>query len=160
MTLVASPRATSGPCDTVAGMFEMTESALVAASTDAVWRDLTQPEPLAEWIWPPRFETHAVVEPVVGGRWEVASAVAELAVQGRILALEPPVSLRLEWRWEGEDHATDAEITLESAADASTRITVRHSGFVSAEERESHIEGWANCLQRLVDRHGGVGSFG
>lgn len=157
---MASPGDTSDPCDTVAGMFEITESALVAASTDTVWRDLTHPAQLAEWIWPRRFETQAVVEPVVGGRWEVASAVAELAVQGRVLAFEPPFSLRLEWRWEGEDHATDAEITLEAAADASTRITVRHSGFVSAEERESHIEGWTNCLQRLVDRHGGVGSFG
>jgi uncharacterized protein YndB with AHSA1/START domain len=141
-------------------MFEMTESALVAASVDTVWSDLTTARHLAEWIWPPRFETEAVVEPRVGGRWEISSAVAELAVRGKVLEFEPRRRLRLEWRWDGEDHATDAEIVLEDAADASTRMTVRHSGFVSAEERESHIEGWANCLQRLVDRHGGVSSFG
>ena len=141
-------------------MFEMTESALVAASVDEVWSDLTDAARLAEWFWPPRFETDAVVEPTELGRWQVRSSVVGLAVLGRVLEVEAPTRLRLEWRWEGEEHATDAELTLESAADASTRVTVRHAGFVSADERESHIEGWSNCLQRLVDRHGGVASFG
>lgn len=140
-------------------MFEMTESALVAASVEAVWVDLTDASHLAEWIWPARFETEAVVDPVELGRWEVRSEVAELAVLGRILEIELPTRLRLEWRWEGEDHATDAELTLERAADASTRVIVRHTGFLSAEERESHIEGWSNCLQRLIERHGGVAAF-
>ena len=141
-------------------MFEMTESALVAASVDEVWSDLTDAARLAEWFWPPRFEADVVVEPTQLGRWQVRSSVVGLAVLGRVLEVEAPTRLRLEWRWEGEEHATDAELTLESAADASTRVTVRHAGFVSAEERESHIEGWSNCLQRLVDRHGGVASFG
>jgi uncharacterized protein YndB with AHSA1/START domain len=141
---------------TVASMFEMTESALVAASVDVVWGDLTDAPRLAEWIWPPRFETTAIVEPRELGRWEVRSDVAELAVLGRVLEARPPTRLRLEWRWEGEEHATDAELTLEGAADAATRVTVRHAGFLSAEERESHIEGWSNCLQRLVDRYGGA----
>lgn len=149
----------SVPCATVSGMFEMTESALVAASVEAVWIDLTDASHLAEWIWPPRFETDAVVEPVELGRWEVRSEVADLAVEGRVLEIERPSRLRLEWRWAGEEHATDAEITLERAADAASRVIVRHAGFLSAEERESHIEGWSNCLQRLVDRHGGVAAF-
>lgn len=149
------PVRTSAASATVAGMFEMTESALVAASVDTVWSDLTDASRLAEWIWPPRFETEAVVEPVQLGRWEVRSSVAELAVLGRVLEIDAPQRLRLEWRWEGEEHATDAGLTLERAAGASTRVTVRHTGFLSAEERESHIEGWSNCLQRLVDRYGG-----
>ncbi|MDY0910046.1 SRPBCC domain-containing protein [Microbacterium sp. CFBP9034] len=137
-------------------MFEMTEIAAVAASVDEVWADLTDASRLAAWIWPARFETEAVVEPVELGRWEVRSSVADLAVLGRVTAIEPPHRLRLEWRWEGEQHATDAELTLESAADASTRLTVRHTGFLSDDERVSHVEGWTNCLQRLVDRHGGA----
>ena len=141
-------------------MFEMIESALVAASVEEVWSDLTDASRLAEWYWPPRLEAEVVVEPVELGRWEVRSRVAGLAVLGRVLAVEPPSRLRLEWRWEGEVHTTDAELTLERAADASTRVIVRHSGFVSADERDNHIEGWSNCLQRLVDRHGGVAAFG
>lgn len=145
---------------TVAGMRELTESALVAAAVDAVWADLTDAMRLAEWFWPPRFETEAVVDRVELGRWEVRSSVAELAVIGRVLAIDPPERLRLEWRWEGEEHATDAELTLERAADAATRLTVRHTGFVSDEERASHVDGWSSCLQRLVDRYGGVSTRG
>ncbi|WP_127475550.1 SRPBCC family protein [Microbacterium sulfonylureivorans] len=141
-------------------MFELTESALVAASVDEIWSDLTDASRLAMWVWRPDFATEAMVEAAELGRWEIRSEVAGLAVLGRILTIDPPARLRLEWRWEGEDHATDAELTLERAADASTRVTVRHTGFLSADERESHVEGWSNCLQRLVDRHGGVGAFG
>jgi uncharacterized protein YndB with AHSA1/START domain len=136
-------------------MFEMTERALVGARADEVWRDLTDAARLAQWIWPPRFDTVAVVEPTELGRWEVRSSVADLAVRGRVLEIDEPARLRLEWRWEGEEHATDAELTLDRAADAATRVTVRHTGFLSAEERESHVEGWSHCLQRLVDRYGG-----
>ena len=146
----------SWACATLAGMFEMTESALVAASVDGVWKELTDASLLAHWLGPPRSEPTAVVEPIELGRWEVRSDVAGLAVLGRVLHTERPTHLRLEWRWEGEEHATDAELTLERAADAATRVTVRHTGFLTAEERESHIEGWSNCLQRLVDRHGGA----
>ena len=141
-------------------MFELTESALVAASASDVWSDLTDASRLVEWYWPPRLEADVVVEPTALGRWEVRSEVAGIAVLARVLEIEPPERLRLEWRWEGEDHTTDAELTLERAADASTRVIVRHSGFLSADERESHIEGWSNCLQRLVERHGGVAAFG
>ena len=137
-------------------MRELIEEALVAASVDAVWLDLTRGERLAEWIWPPRFETAAVVELRELGPWELRSEVAGLGVEATVLGFDAPRNLRLAWRWAGEEHSTDVEITLQSAADASTRVRVRHTGFVSDEERASHVEGWANCLQRLVDRYGGA----
>jgi uncharacterized protein YndB with AHSA1/START domain len=134
-------------------MFELTEGALVAASVDVVWADLTDATRLAEWFWPPRLEAETAVEARPLGAWRVHSAIADITVEARILAIDSPHSLRLEWRWAGEDHATDAEITLEAAADAATRVIVRHSGFVSAADRENHVEGWSDCLQRLVDRY-------
>lgn len=137
-------------------MRELIEEAGVAASVDTVWLDLTRAERLEQWIWPPRFETTAVVELRELGRWEARSDVADLAVEAKVLAFESPRTLRLAWRWAGEEHSTDVEIVLENAADASTRVIVRHTGFVSAEERENHVEGWSNCLQRLVDRYGGA----
>lgn len=137
-------------------MRELTEEAVVAASVDSVWLDFTRGERLAEWIWPPRFETTAVVELRELGPWEARSEVAGIAVEATVLTFDAPRSLRLAWRWAGEEHSTDVELTLERAADASTRVIVRHTGFVSAEERENHVEGWSNCLQRLVDRYGGA----
>ena len=137
-------------------MHELTEEALVAASVDVIWREFTVAGRLAEWFWPPRFETMAVVEVRELGRWEVLSVPADLAVEGKVLQFEAPRSLRLAWRWAGEDHTSDVEIALEPAADAATRVIVHHSGFASTEERDNHVDGWSTCLQRLVDRHGGA----
>lgn len=134
-------------------MNELTQLALVPASVDQVWRDFTDATSLAEWIWPPRFETSAAVDPNPEGPWEIRSDVAELAVLGRVGAADPPRELRLAWRWDGEAHATDVDIRLEPAAEDATRVSVHHSGFETADERESHVEGWSNCLQRLVERY-------
>ncbi len=131
----------------------MTEEATVAASVSQVWRDFTDASALTEWIWPPRLETTAVVDPRPQGVWEIRSEVGELAVLGTVLAVDPPRSLRLAWRWDGEQHSTDAEIALERIADATTLVTVRHSGFETPEERDLHVEGWSNCLGRLVERY-------
>jgi uncharacterized protein YndB with AHSA1/START domain len=137
-------------------MHELTEVALVSASIDAVFSDFTEAPALAEWFWPERFATVTTVEPVVGGAWRVSSEYAGLTLEAVVVAVEPPHALRLRWRWAGEAHATDAEIDLAEAAGGSTRVTVRHAGFLTDEERESHVEGWSHCLQRLVDRHGGA----
>ncbi|MFC8683398.1 SRPBCC domain-containing protein [Microbacterium ureisolvens] len=137
-------------------MHELTEEALVAASVDVTWREFTNADLLAQWYWPPRFETTAVVELRELGRWEVRSVPVDMAVEGTVLTFEAPRDLRLAWRWAGEDHSTDVELELQPAADAATRVIVRHSGFATQEERDQHIEGWSSCLQRLIDRHGGA----
>lgn len=137
-------------------MHELTEEALVAASVDAVWADLTNSQRLAEWFWPARFEATALVELRELGRWQVRSAPVGMAVEATVLTFEAPRALRLRWSWAGEPGSTDVEITLEEAADASTRVILRHAGFANAEERNDHVDGWSSCLQRLVDRHGGA----
>lgn len=134
-------------------MHELTEEALVAASVDTVWTDFTDAAALTAWYWPPRFETKALIEPEPQGRWSVRSAVADIAVEARVLAIDPPRTLRLQWRWAGEEHPTDVEIELEPAADDATRVIVRHTGFRTREERDNHVDGWVSCLQRLIDRY-------
>lgn len=136
-------------------MHELVEEAAVAASVDAVWADFTDATYLVEWFWPPRLGATATLDPHQGGSWRVRSEVAGIGVDATVLESERPHTLRLAWRWDGEDHSTDAEIMLEPTADA-TRVKVRHSGFQSEDERDTHIEGWSHCLQRLVDRHGGA----
>ena len=134
-------------------MESLTEVAHVSAPPETVWHDLTDAAALAEWFWPPRLEATTVVEPHLRGLWQVTSSAAGMAVQGEVLAADPPRELRLLWRWSGEEHTTDVTITLEPAADASTRVTVRHIGFSSAVERDDLVQGWTDCLDRLVARH-------
>jgi uncharacterized protein YndB with AHSA1/START domain len=138
---------------TVGAMFELTEEAEVSASVEKVWRDWTDAEAVVEWIWPPRFETRATIEPHREGRWEIRSDIAELAVLATVLQVDEPERLRLAWRWDGEEQVTDVEVRFGARGDAATRITVHHAGFETEAERDSHVEGWSNCLQRLVERY-------
>jgi uncharacterized protein YndB with AHSA1/START domain len=134
-------------------MYDLTEAALVAASPETVWHDWTDASALAEWIWPPRFETAVMIDAIPGGVWEVRSVPASMAVLGQVVSLERPVALRLAWRWDGDEHATDVDVSFEPAADGATRVVVVHSGFPTAAERDDHVQGWTDCLDRLVARH-------
>ena len=72
-------------------MNELTQEALVAASVDRVWHDFTDPTALAQWMWPPRLETTAVVEPGDSGRvgGSIRGRRELLAVIGRGDVAEP-----------------------------------------------------------------------
>jgi uncharacterized protein YndB with AHSA1/START domain len=135
-------------------MYDLTQAALVAAPPAIVWRDWTDAEALAAWLWPARFETSATIDPVEGGAWTVRSAPMGMAVVAEVVAVDPPRGLRLAWRWEGDDHGTDVSVGLEPAADDATRVTVTHTGFPTASERDEHIQGWTDCLDRLIALHG------
>jgi uncharacterized protein YndB with AHSA1/START domain len=134
-------------------MPELTEAALVAAPIDVVWRDWTGAVELTSWLWPPRFEATAAIEPIVGGEWTVRSAPTSMAILGEVVAVDAPRELRIAWRWQGDEHASDVTVSLEPAADDSTRVTVHHTAFASTQERDDHIQGWTDCLDRLVARH-------
>ncbi len=157
-------------------MFELTDEVLVAAPADVVWNDVTDPVAIAEWFWPERMDPYAEVQPVPGGPWSVSSDPAGIAVDATIVELEPPNTLRLQWRWRGEEESvTEVELSLHpvtesgdlgrtstdpdlskdaSGPGAATRVRVVHSGFADEADRDNHVEGWADCLQRLVQRHG------
>lgn len=138
---------------TVSGMHELTQTVEVEASIDELWKDVTDAERLTRWFWPERLEPSAKVDPVVSGEWTVRSPVGGFAVKARVLELDPPRALTLAWRWSGEatDAVTTAALTF-TERDASTRVTVHHRGFATEGERDQHVQGWADCLERWVER--------
>lgn len=124
----------------------------MAASTDEAWTDLTSVS-VAEWFWPPRLEATAVIEPEPGGRWELHSDVADMAVVGVIVAIHKARSLEIDWRWAGEESVTQVRLRLSPVGEQVTDVSVTHGGFSSDRDRDAHVEGWTDCLQRLVARH-------
>lgn len=134
-------------------MLSLTAEALVSAPRDVVWNDWTDAGALATWIWPPRLAATADV--TLDGAWIVRSEVAGIAVLATVISADPPERLRLAWRWDGEDATTHVDVVFEEAGPSATRVVVRHSGFATEGERESHVEGWTHCLDRLVARHVG-----
>jgi uncharacterized protein YndB with AHSA1/START domain len=124
------------------------------ATTEVAWRALTEPRALASWFWPASFATQVTAEVRVGGSFELRAQGAPLdgfGVGGTYLVVEPPARLDFSWRWHGEDEETSVEIELSEVDDGSL-LVLRHSGFADEAERDQHIQGWNDCLDRL-DAH-------
>jgi uncharacterized protein YndB with AHSA1/START domain len=130
-------------------MPDLTVERFVPAPPGRVWRAFTDGDELASWFWPPRLQTEARVEAVPGGELRLRSDVADLGVTGRVSAAEEGRMLATSWRWDGEDHETAVTIAFADAA-GGTRVVVRQEGLHDEEAVADHVNGWNDCLDRLV----------
>lgn len=122
----------------------------VPAAPHRVWRAWTDPVELVTWFWPPSFATTAEIDLRIGGRYRVASAVAGMAVSGEFVAVEEPRRLVQTWQWDGEDDVTLVTTQFRAADDGRTEVVITHERFADAADRDSHAQGWNDCLDRLV----------
>ena len=115
---------------------------------ERVWRAFTEPARLAAWFWPQRAGAVVAVDLRVGGRYSIEATTGGYAVTGEYVVVDPPRLLVFTWQWAGDPDTT--LVTLEfTAVAAGTELTVRHERFRTTEERDSHDQGWRDCLDRL-----------
>ena len=132
----------------------------IAATPDAVFRALTDPDELPRW-WgsPDLYRTHdwkLGLRP--GGKWscQARSAQGTGEVRGEVLAVEPPTLLEYTWEPSWEEYKRSVvRYTLEKVP-GGTRLTLFHRGLVSEESTRSHSEGWTRVLGWLVERLAGA----
>lgn len=120
---------------------------------ERVWRAWTSPEELARWWWPERFNTTYEVDLQEGGAYHFYTVdvpgMGVLALAGRFVTVKPLEGLVYTWRWEGGDDF-ESRVTVEFLdLGGRTELHIRHEGLPTAEERENHITGWNDCLDRL-----------
>jgi uncharacterized protein YndB with AHSA1/START domain len=120
---------------------------LLPAPIERVWAALTRPETLPEWFWPARLEPKATADPRPGGEYRIEGT--GLAVSGRYLEADEPKRLVFTFRWDGEEAETVVTIDLASLG-AQTELTLTHEGFDNEADRDNHITGWNDCLDRLA----------
>jgi uncharacterized protein YndB with AHSA1/START domain len=125
------------------------------APRDLVWQAWIDPELLSGWWWPPRFGTEYEIDLHIGGRYRFRSIdlpeIGVLGLFGTYLEVRAPDRLAYTWEWDGGDEPATT-VTLEFVARASqTEIHIRHEGFRTEHQRENHIQGWTDCLNRLRD---------
>ena len=120
----------------------------VPAGRERVFDALTRPESLKAWFWPPRFQTDVAVDLRVGGEYFLRSPSMAMGVEGRFHEVVVPESLAFDWRWDGQDLVTEVRLHLAPDPEA-TRLVLTHSGFATAADRDDHIQGWNDCLDRL-----------
>jgi uncharacterized protein YndB with AHSA1/START domain len=120
---------------------------VVDSPRERVWRAFTTEE-LAQWYWPASYGPTFEVDAQAGGRYRFAATTLALAVSGEFTKVAAPGHLAYSWQWDGDDLQTQVTMSLAETS-AGTEVTLVHEGFRSAVERESHLAGWASCLDRL-----------
>jgi uncharacterized protein YndB with AHSA1/START domain len=119
------------------------------APPEAIWHAFTTAEGLAGWIWPPSWQTVAQVDLRVGGSYRISSLPNGGAVDGEFVEIDRPRRLAQTWQWEGESQRTIVMVALAQSATGGTDLTLEHAGFATDEERDNHVQGWNDCLDRL-----------
>lgn len=120
-------------------------------SLDYAWDCWTSPDGLRRWWWPHLSDTTYHVDARVGGRYAISCPSAEIAVQGRLLALERPQLLRMSWRWGVEDTEGDddlVEVRLVRREDG-VHVTVTHE-VLRPDEVEAYVQGWNDVMDRFA----------
>ena len=128
-------------------------SMTVNAPREAVFKALTDPDALREWMGAPA----PVVEPKVGGRYQLGWAyeVDGREVQGgpvEILDIVPNERLVVSWPdWRGDPSVPMQSVTWVLESDgAGTRVTLTHAGFVRTVDVSDYPFGWGHFLSEMA----------
>ncbi|ASY60344.1 MULTISPECIES: SRPBCC family protein [Sinorhizobium] len=131
----------------------LTITRVLAAPRDIVFKVWTTPEHLARWWGPKDFTVPSMTADFrEGGAWRSCIRSAEgqdYWAQGTYREIVPPSRLVFTFTWEEEDAIdTLITVTFEEVA-GGTRLTFQQAPFATVESRDSHAEGWGECMDRL-----------
>lgn len=131
----------------------------IGAPREAVWSAWTTPRELACWWWPERFQTKYELDLRVDGMYRFRTSevpgMGILDLTGRFESVQRPELLAYTWHWESSDEA-ESRVTVEFLDQGGrTELRIHHAGFSTPEERDNHVIGWNDCLDRL-ERYSGA----
>jgi uncharacterized protein YndB with AHSA1/START domain len=106
------------------------------------------------WFGPKNFTAHTVrLDFRPGGAWSAVIRSPEgkdYPMGGVYREIEDNRRIVFTFRWTEEDEAdTLVTVTFEERF-GKTRLTFAQTPFETIESRDSHAEGWGECLDRLV----------
>jgi uncharacterized protein YndB with AHSA1/START domain len=117
----------------------------------------SEPVRIRQWWHPKEFTTpEFTMDFRVGGSFRYCIRAKDHAVwaHGTYREISAPSRLVMTLQWESGDAARDVETTIsvdfEPCDCGRTRLTLRHTGFTSAAERESHAQGWSQVLDAFA----------
>jgi len=130
---------------------------MVGASPDKVFGAWLHPAHLSHWWGPRDFSTPNVeVDPKPGGTFRTcirSTQGDDYWARGTFKEIDAPRRLVFTHAWEDERGTEMDErlVTVEfTETDGKTRVAFHIGGFDSIASRDSEIEGWNECLDRLV----------
>ena len=124
------------------------------ATPEKVWRALTQPEALKQWMGPADDFKCPVAETdlKVGGRYHIGmqSPDDEMHnVSGVYREVVPNQKLVYTWAWKSTPERESLVTIALRAENGGTELTLQHEQFFDSEARDRHNQGWQGCLARL-----------
>ncbi|HLW90250.1 MAG TPA: SRPBCC domain-containing protein [Roseiarcus sp.] len=149
-----------------AATFHLEIDRFIKAPREKIFDAFTQESLLKAWYCPRGMTVaEATIDARVGGAYRVVMASRDgsrFAVDGVYQAIERPDFIAYTWRMESGPAAgvtTLIEIRL-TPRDGGTSLHMRHTGFPSAQVRDSHRNGWQSVFNRLSDFADPEGSAG
>jgi uncharacterized protein YndB with AHSA1/START domain len=130
-------------------MTDVIERRELTATTEQVWQALTTAQAVRGWFWPSRLDTAVEADAREGGRYRIASEVADMAVSGRYTTVQSPERLDFTWQWDGEDRESTVRVEL-AKTQSGTELTLTHTGLAD-DQLGLHVQGWSDCLDRLPE---------
>ncbi len=124
------------------------------AAPGKVWRAITEPEMLKQWMAPSDDFRIPVAEAElrVGGRYHIIMNAPDGEVHdvsGVYREIVPSRKLVYTWAWKSTPER-ESVVTIELRASGSgTELTLKHEQFADAGARDRHQHGWMGCLARL-----------
>jgi len=121
-----------------------------------VFRAWTTPEHMVRWLGPRDFTAPSCeMDFRPGGAYRAcirAPDGKEYWMRGIYREIVEPERLVFTFSWEEEgERGRDTVITVTFGEQGGeTRMTFRQAFFESVEQRDSHHEGWSECLERLA----------
>ena len=119
-----------------------------------VWRAITEPEMLKQWMAPgDEFKIPvAEAELRVGGRYHIVMNAPDGQVHdvsGVYREIVPNKKLVYTWAWKSTPER-ESLVTIElRPSGGGTEFTLKHERFADEPTRDHHNQGWEGCLARL-----------
>lgn len=127
----------------------------IRAKRQRVFEAFTNADDLARWSAPEGIDVaDGSVDLRVGGKWSVVmhdpKTDARYHAEGVYREITPPERLVYTHSWRTDDEPVETLITVEFHDEGgATRVVMVHEGFVAAESRDGHEQGWSSCFNRL-----------
>jgi uncharacterized protein YndB with AHSA1/START domain len=115
---------------------DIEKNVVIEASIGRVWRALTDPEIIAEWMG----DDNVVINLKIGGKYRFFNG----ETIGTFTHVDKPKSLGYTWRqtdWPNDWPDSIVQWEMETSG-RNTRINLLHSNLPNKEQRDSHDEGW------------------
>jgi uncharacterized protein YndB with AHSA1/START domain len=118
-----------------------------------VFRAWTEPDQIRAWSCPEGFKVvESIVELRTGGAYKLGMLAPDGGIHtstGTYQEVRPPERLVYTWRWHDPD-SPETLVTVEfHDLGQETELVLRHERFLTASNRDGHLNGWTGIVVKL-----------